>query len=117
MVRVAVGLHRAPYRQFRPWVYAFSCANRTGKHAKPPRLQNSGDPLQLFRGQCCCRKPLWKMMFGRHSQSPSQNGNMDATGIGKVEARTNLAKGDARNEGASDEGADCSARSARTADC
>src|SRR5271165_4221590 len=32
------------------------------------------------------------MMFGRHSQSPSQNGNMDATGIGKVEARTNLAK-------------------------
>ena len=66
------------------------------------------------------RKCLWKLLFIRHRHSPSQSGNVGAMGICKVPATYRLVRrrcSQTTKEGGSDEGADCSARSARTADC
>jgi DNA-binding NarL/FixJ family response regulator len=43
--------------------------------------------VETFKGSVYPSKPLWKRMFAHHSQAQSQNGNMDAMGIGKFQPR------------------------------
>jgi hypothetical protein len=43
--------------------------------------------VETLGGNVHPSKALWKRMFGRHSQAPSQNGSMDAMGIGKFQPR------------------------------